>query len=104
MLPRTAIEGKAPVRLHMRVTLNTRSAVHLCVLNASFKTLTSIFSTFFFFFSYRLCLLIPDLVYDPQMSVPDVIVWILTSGTRRAFIRIPAVDLIYHPQVRAKHP
>jgi len=58
----------------------------------------------FFFFSYRLCLLIPDLVYDPQMSVPDVIVWILTSGTRRAFIRILAVDLIYHPQVRAKHP
>jgi hypothetical protein len=37
-----------------------------------------------------------ELVYDPQISIPDVIVWVLTNGVRRAFIRIPAVDLMYH--------
>ncbi|XP_077546879.1 ferlin family C2 domain-containing myoferlin misfire isoform X2 [Haemaphysalis longicornis] len=36
-----------------------------------------------------------DLVDDPQHSLPDVFVWMISGGKRVAYHRIPARDLIY---------
>jgi hypothetical protein len=35
------------------------------------------------------------LVEDPQQSMPDVFIWVISSGKRTAYQRIPARDLIY---------
>jgi dysferlin len=37
-----------------------------------------------------------ELSFEPQLSVPDVIFWVLTNGKRRAFCRVPADQLVYH--------
>ena len=37
-----------------------------------------------------------ELSFEPQLSVPDVIFWVLTNGKRRAYCRVPADELIYH--------
>eukprot|EP00040_Diaphanoeca_grandis_P011572 m.59384 g.59384 ORF g.59384 m.59384 type:complete len:2246 (-) comp22699_c2_seq1:263-7000(-) len=37
-----------------------------------------------------------ELVYDPQMSLPDIIIWVITKGKRKAYLRIPAADIFFH--------
>jgi hypothetical protein len=34
-----------------------------------------------------------DMCFEAQLSIPDVIVWLLSGDKRRAFLRIPVVDI-----------
>lgn len=36
-----------------------------------------------------------DNVFQPQHSLPDVFIWVISNGKRTAYQRIPARDLIY---------
>lgn len=37
-----------------------------------------------------------ELCFEPQLSIPDVVFWVLTDGKRRAYCRVPADQLLYH--------
>jgi hypothetical protein len=34
-----------------------------------------------------------DMVFEAQLSIPDVVVWLLARDKRKAYVRIPAVDI-----------
>eukprot|EP00043_Microstomoeca_roanoka_P019046 m.208684 g.208684 ORF g.208684 m.208684 type:complete len:2004 (-) comp16932_c1_seq2:1013-7024(-) len=38
---------------------------------------------------------VEDMCYEPQLSIPDVILWILTDDQRRAYLRIPVQDIFF---------
>lgn len=37
-----------------------------------------------------------EMVFEPQLSVPDVLIWVLTDDKRRAYLRIPVAEIFYH--------
>ncbi|EGD79809.1 hypothetical protein PTSG_10792 [Salpingoeca rosetta] len=45
-----------------------------------------------------------DMCYEPQLSIPDVILWILTDDQRRAYLRVPVSDIMFdeNPAHRGK--
>eukprot|EP00055_Hartaetosiga_balthica_P009303 m.36689 g.36689 ORF g.36689 m.36689 type:complete len:2178 (-) comp6693_c0_seq1:45-6578(-) len=38
------------------------------------------------------------ILYEPQLSIPDVILWVLTGKKRTAYLRFPVTDIMYHEQ------
>ncbi|XP_048584806.1 myoferlin isoform X2 [Nematostella vectensis] len=41
------------------------------------------------------------LVFEPQNSMPDVIIWMISGGKRVAYHRVPARDIMYSPHKHA---
>jgi hypothetical protein len=33
------------------------------------------------------------MLFDAQLSIPDIVVWLISQGKRKAFLRIPVADL-----------
>lgn len=42
-----------------------------------------------------LMLRLEEVANDPQISIPDVIVWVLCKNKRKAYLRIPVIDIFY---------
>eukprot|EP00051_Salpingoeca_urceolata_P011456 m.141941 g.141941 ORF g.141941 m.141941 type:complete len:2152 (+) comp17129_c0_seq1:436-6891(+) len=51
-----------------------------------------------------LCSRIDDIAYDPQISIPDVIIWLLCDSKRKAYFRVPVGSIMFHedPLVRGE--
>lgn len=39
---------------------------------------------------------IDSLCYEPQLSIPDAILWIFTGDKRTAYLRVPVADIMFH--------
>lgn len=35
--------------------------------------------------------------FQPQNSIPDLIIWMLVDGRREAYVRIPSHEIMYSP-------